>query len=163
MQDEGLTDADLTPNQNLEETPVVVATEPVVEPTEMVEPTATMEMTATTEANAEATPQVAAEAQGTVALASNVIGATIWDNADTQLGTIDELLANQNGEIQYVIVDATAIDLTNGNDTADNQAAENDAFDLFDQDQSSSLDEDEFNAAVNTAGLDSTRSCRVKA
>lgn len=106
----------------IEPTPLVDET-PMVEETEPVETEPAVEMTATAEIppteETEATREVDVEGQAMVAMASNLLGRNIQDESGTNVGVIDELLADDSGAIQYVIVDAVFVEGTVTDDVDD--------------------------------------------
>ncbi len=128
----------------VEETPVVEETEPVEEPT--VEMTATVEVTPTVEAEAEETPEVGAQDQSLVVLASNLIGRNVQEASGANVGVISELLADQSGVVQYVIVDAAFIDDAGAGDAG--EATTGTAFGDLDANQDEQVDETEFQTLV---------------
>lgn len=126
----------------IEETPMVEETEPVEEPT--------MEMTATVEAEetpvAEETPEVGAQDQGLVVMASNLIGRNVQEASGANVGVVTELLADQSGVVQYVIVDAAFADVDGADDDGDATTAN--AFADVDANQDDQIDETEFETLV---------------
>lgn len=132
-------------DDGLAETPMVEPTIPVdvteaaTEPADdvettveaTVEMTATTEMTSTLEGSEQVTPEGEVEGQRVVALASELIGMSIQDADGADMAVIDEILVDENGAIQYVIVDAAGFDLDDDldDDNADDVDDADDADD----------------------------------
>lgn len=104
------------------DTPEMVET-PVVEETAVITPTAavtvTMEATAVMTDTDDMTDTVdTGQAQGVV-LASDLIGMDVANQAGEHIGSVNEALANRNGEIEYVIIEFDELMLDDDDDDID--------------------------------------------
>lgn len=93
------------------------------------------------------------QAQSMVVLASNLLGTNIEDGNGVDVGIIDELLVDESGAIQYLIVEAAFVDETVGGDAAEDDIVDQNPYVFYDADGDGFLSEDEFNAALEAGAV----------
>lgn len=130
-----------------------VAVETTEEPTVAVEPTAEMTATVEMDAATDASGAQPTDGQGLVVLASDLLGMNIQDSAGTDVALIDEILVDDTGTVQYVIVDALNVDTGVGDVTDDADVTDDgDADDANDNADDATTDTAAQDDADMTAG-----------
>ena len=94
-----------------EEMTDTTGTEPTAEPTEVITATAEPTVEVTEDATTDVTPETGAQTEGAMVIrGSELVGMSLMDDAGDEVGIVDELLADESGAIQYVIVEALVTD-----------------------------------------------------